>query len=315
VALALGFWSVIRADDLLARDDNARNVIAEQAIRRGAILDRDGALLAYSQADRAGIMQRMYPMPEAAGAVGYYSFTYGTAGIEAAYDDELRGEAWLNAWESLVDETLHRTMTGGDVRATVDRDVQQAVADALGDRSGAVVVVEVPSGRVLAMVSQPGFDPNGLEENWDALTADEDTSPLLNRATAGLYQPGGALQTVILAAMLGAHSELPNSGAEVLNAVVPDAHVSVRANGLTLTCLDDVPDRDLTLAEAYVYGCPAAFAEALSGSSTLTPDRAGNASTFGCWMPFEFKPRLATTCPIRLRSDPARVTRSTGRAG
>ena len=277
VAGALGFWSVIRADDLLARDDNARTVIAEQAIQRGAILDRDGDLLAYSEADARGIMQRVYPLPKTASAVGYYSFTYGTAGIEAAYDAELRGDAWMDEWESLVDDTLHRTLTGGDVRATVDRDVQQVIADTLGDRSGAVVVIEVPSGRVLAMVSQPGFDPNTLDDRWDDLTADEDASPLLNRVTAGLYQPGGALQTVILAARLSAYSDLPNSGAAVLNTTVADARDTVQANGLTLTCLDGVPDRDLTLAEAYVYGCPAAFANALNDESTLasplTPER------------------------------------------
>jgi peptidoglycan glycosyltransferase len=274
VGFALGFWSVIRAPSLLARDDNARNVIAEQAIRRGAILDRDGELLAYSVADESGIMQRVYPQPEAASAVGYYSFTYGTAGIEKAYNSELRGDAWLTEWESLVDEALHRTLTGGDVRATVDRDVQEAAAAALGDHSGAVVVVEVPSGSVLAMVSQPGFDPNKLDQNWDALTKAE-TSPLLNRVTAGLYQPGGTLETVILAAILSAYADLPNSGAAVLNAVVPDARDPVHVNGLTLTCLAGTPERDLTLAEAYVYGCPAAFANALdeTPNGSLTPER------------------------------------------
>ncbi len=319
VAVTLGFWSVIRADDLLAREDNARNVIAEQAIQRGSILDRDGAVLAYSRADKAGIMRRMYPVPAAAGAVGYYSFTYGTAGIEAAYDDELRGDAWLSDWQSLVDETLHRTLIGGDVRATVDRDVQQVAADALGNRLGAVVLVEVPSGRVLAMVSQPGFDPNKLDANWRALTADQDTSPLLNRVTSGFYQPGGALQTVILAALLGAHSELPNSGATVLNTMVPDAHDSVQANGLTLTCLDGVPDRDLTLAEAYMYGCPAVFANALSTesalTSTLTPERVWDRfATFGLLdvpEPVGFETAIRITLPRPLTDEtPAEVLRA-----
>ncbi|MBN1563465.1 MAG: hypothetical protein JXA10_06490 [Anaerolineae bacterium] len=271
VAVALGFWSVIRADDLLARDDNARTVIAEQAIQRGAIWDRHGDLLAYSEADAKGVMQRVYPLPETASAVGYYSFTYGAAGIEAAYDAELRGEAWISEWEALVDDTLHRTLTGGDVRATIDRGVQDAAATALGDRSGAVVVVEVPSGRVLAMVSQPSFDPNTLDEQWDDLTTDLETSPLLNRVTTGLYQPGGALQTVILAALVGAYTDLPNSGAAVLNMVVPNAREPVEVNGLTLTCLEGTPERDLTLAEAYVYGCPVTFAHALNESQNDSP--------------------------------------------
>lgn len=270
VALSLGFWSVIRAESLLARDDNARNVIAKQSIRRGTIFDQDGAALAYSVADESGVMQRVYPAPVATGAIGYYSFTYGTAGIEAAYDAELRGETWRSDWETVIDEALHRSLRGGDVRATVDVDVQQAAAGALAGREGAVIVVEVPSGRVLAMVSQPGFDPNTLEADWEALTENKATSPLLNRVTAGLYQPGGALQTVILAARLAAHSQLDAGGAVVLNTVVPDAREPVVVDGLTLSCLPDTPARDLTLAEAYVYGCPAPFAQALA-ETALSP--------------------------------------------
>lgn len=269
IALTLVFWSVIRSDTLLARDDNARNVIAEQAIQRGTIFDADGGVLAYSEADEQGIMQRIYPVP-AAGAVGYYNFTYGTAGIEDAYNSELRGEAWLSDWETLVDDVLHRSLRGGDVRATVDLDVQQAAAAALGQRGGAVIVVEVPSGRVLAMISQPGFDPNTLEDNWKALTRDEATSPLLNRVTAGLYQPGGALQTVILAAQLASYSELEAGGAAALNVVVPDAQAVIMADGVQLACLPGTPAGELTLAEAYVYGCPAAFAHLLD-EGALTP--------------------------------------------
>jgi cell division protein FtsI/penicillin-binding protein 2 len=81
VALGTVFRTVVQADSLLARQDNARSVIAEQGIRRGAIYDQNGDLLAASSAGEDGIARRKYPHPEAAGAVGYYSFKYGTAGI------------------------------------------------------------------------------------------------------------------------------------------------------------------------------------------------------------------------------------------
>jgi peptidoglycan glycosyltransferase len=271
VALGATFWGVVRADGLRAREDNGRNVIAEQSIRRGAIYDQDGNLLANSVETPDGIVRRVYPYPEAASAIGYYSFTYGSAGIEAAFDAELRGDAWRSAWDELVDSALHRAPRGGDILATIDLDTQRAITAEMGDRGGAAVVVEVPSGRVLAMVSQPGYDPNTLEINWERLTEDEATSPLLNRAAAGVYQPGGALQTVILGAILATQPDLSLTGAATLNAAVPGAREPVRADDLTLACLPGAPERPLTLAEAYSYGCPAPFAFALDG--TLTPER------------------------------------------
>ena len=223
IAAAAGYWGVVRADSLRGRDDNARNVIAEQTIRRGTIYDRGDTPLAFSQEQPNGLMQRVYPYPETVAAVGYYSFRYGVTGLEAEYDAQLRGDTWRGGWDRFVDSALHRAERGGDVRATIDLVVQQAAQSALGDRSGAVVAVEVPSGRVLALASAPGYDPNTLDQQWDALTADVDSSPLLNRATAGVYQPGSALETVVLAALLGAAPDLGAQGSTVLNAVVPGA--------------------------------------------------------------------------------------------
>ena len=275
IALSTAFWVVIQSDSLLARDDNARNVIAEQRIARGAIYDRDGERLAYSVEMKSGVMRRVYPHPDAAGAVGYYSLTYGTAGVERAYDPALSGDRYEDEWDTFVDDVLHRPQRGGDVRTTLDLDVQQAAADALAGRSGAVVIIDVPSGRVLAMVSQPGYDPNVLDDQWDALTRDEATSPLLNRVTAGLYQPGGALDTVILSGILGASPDLQVDGGYLLNEPLPGARDPVSVNGLTLTCLDVTPEGALTLAEAYVFGCPAPFADALAlvSEGALTPER------------------------------------------
>ncbi|MBN1681680.1 MAG: hypothetical protein JW966_15475 [Anaerolineae bacterium] len=270
VALSATFWAVVEADNILARPDNARNVIEEQRTRRGAILDRDGAPLATSQEHASGVMARVYPVPAAAAAVGYYSLTYGTAGIEAAYDPVLRGDENRDEWDQFVDDALHRAQEGSDVRSTIDLDVQLAAAEALGDRSGAVVAVHVPSGEVLAMVSQPGYDPNTLDDDWEQLTEDETTSPLLNRVTAGLYQPGGALQTVMLAAILASFPDLGAAGGYALNTEVPEAHEPITVNGLTLTCLPGTPDRVLTLGEAYAYGCPAPFVAALDNG--LTPE-------------------------------------------
>jgi peptidoglycan glycosyltransferase len=129
----------------------------------------------------------------------------------------------------------------------------------------------VPTGRVLAMVSAPGYDPNQLDRNWEQLTQDKQTTPLLNRVTAGLYQPGGALETVVLSTILSTNPDLKRSGEVILNTEAPNARDPVDVNGLKLTCLDGVPpEGPLTLAAAYVFACPAPFANATSDA--LTPE-------------------------------------------
>jgi len=281
VALSVTFWIVIQGKSLLAREDNARLVIEEQRINRGTIYDRDGEKLAYSAETETGIRRRIYPYPDAAGAVGYYSLKYGEAGIEAAYNEQLRGDNVQSDLEQEWAKTLHRAQQGGDVRSTLDLDVQLAVDEAMGTQRGAVIVVEVPSGRILAMVSHPKYDPNQVEDDWDRLTRDEDTSPLLNRAIAGLYQPGSALQTVMLVTMLSAYPDLTTAAGYVLNEELPDAQETVELNGLELTCQDQTPDQRLTLAEAYAYGCPAPFADALLKGAVQPGDLWQRLDVFG----------------------------------
>ena len=60
---------------------------------------------------------------------------------------------------------------------TLDANLQQAAYDALGDYKGAVVVMEADTGKILAMVSKPDFDPNTVYENWATLNSDEENSP------------------------------------------------------------------------------------------------------------------------------------------
>jgi penicillin-binding protein 2 len=92
------------------------------------------------------------------------------------------------------------------VYSTLDREFQRQVEELLGQRPGAVVVMDPRNGQVLAMVSYPRFDPNlfvgGISnENWQAL-ANDPGRPLLNRAIQGTYPPGSVFKIVTLAAAM-----------------------------------------------------------------------------------------------------------------
>ena len=257
LALALltatcGYWAIVRADYLNARDDNPRRVLYEQRIVRGRILDREGTVLADVEVANDGIVTRCYLVPEAAPAVGYASLRYGTGGIEAAFDEELRGEMGRSAWQAAWDELLHRPPHGHDVQLTLGAPLQAQAQEALAGQTGAVVLLDATTGEIMALASSPTFDPARLDEEWEILS-DDPTAPLVNRATQGLYQPGATLQTVVLAEAL-------DDGRADLAAPVTGITTTLIVNGARLGC-STPPSEPYALADAYGAACPVPFAE------------------------------------------------------
>jgi peptidoglycan glycosyltransferase len=242
LAALLGWWSSI-GPELTTRNDNPRRIFAEQHIQRGPIVDRTDRVLAESR-PVSGTFIRRYPLIDTASAVGYYSINYGLAGLEEAFDRTLRGTT------NPIDQLLHRPQIGAGVRTTLDAALTAQVAARLTE-PGAVVVLSVPDGQVLAMASFPTYDPNTLDADWKTLSTDP-AAPLLNRATQGLYQPGAILQTVLLAEAL-------ERGAATLTQTLPDLTAPVSAGELSLKCTY-VTQPVTTVVDAYINACPAFFA-------------------------------------------------------
>lgn len=250
IALALAYWGIVRREAIISIEQNPRLILDEQRIHRGLILDRTGAVLAASLTDQeSGLNLRRYPYPAAAPVVGYYSIRYGVGGIEAEYDEVLRGDSVLTPDEQVRRRILHRPQVGGDVRLTIDARIQQEAAKLLDGRTGAIVILSVPQGDVLAMASQPSFDANKLEANWDQLF-DDPAAPLLNRGTQGRYQPGSILQSVVLGAALDSDITVPASSW--------GDDLAVSLNGGVLPCAGAPPPVD-SLTSAYQWGCPVPF--------------------------------------------------------
>ncbi len=254
---AAAYWAITGANTILLRDDNPRRVIEMATTRRGTIFDRSNQVLVRSFVQDDGSIRRLYLRPAAYGALGYFSFTYGARGVEAAYDSFLTGENLSHTLtEALTNQVLHRPRIGSDIQLTLAMDVQTQVEHAFRGQRGAVIVLSIPSGDVLAIVSAPTFDPNTLDLNWDNLAADPN-APLFDRALQGRYQPGGILQTPLMAAAL-----LTN---RAINEPIENATANIHLNGLELSCAVRLPEIDLTFREAYALACPAPFA-ALSDS-------------------------------------------------
>ncbi len=253
VALAATYWAVVGPDTILLRQDNPRLVQAESQIHRGDIVDRNGTLLATSTFNSDDSFTRQYLYPEMDSALGYASIRYGVGGAEAAFNNALRGDNGAKDFlTQLTNGLLHRTQKGSDVRLTFDLSIQQQAVKAMGNHTGSIVVLDIPSGQVLALVSLPTYDPNTLDANWVALSK-APGNPFFNRALQGAYQPGIALQTPLMASALLANYPLDTP--------IVQATQNIKVGDVTIQCVATPPSDTLTLQQAYTYGCPYPFAK------------------------------------------------------
>ena len=252
MTVGLGYWGLVRAPALIERDDNPRKIEDERRIRRGDILDRRGRPLVRSQAGALGTWERIYAAPAAAPVVGYYSINHGTGGIESAYDASIRGERALGPIQQLEANLLHLYSAGVSVTLTLDLALEQTADHSLGEWPGAIVLLNVRSGDILAMVSHPTFDPNTLEADWPQLQYAAN-NPLLNRAAQGLYPPGLIFQTITMAAIM-------EEGLAGPTTVFTDRAGVIMTVDPPIACPDDPPRTRFTLFEAYTWPCNVLFA-------------------------------------------------------
>ena len=120
----------------------------------------------------------------------------GKTGIESLANFYLL-TSHVNLAEQVVNELGGTKSQGDDVYTHPGSGASAGGWAALGDRRGAVIAMEPDTGKILAMVSKPGYDPNTLAQDWEMLNADGGgQSPLLNRAAQGLYPPGSTFKIV-----------------------------------------------------------------------------------------------------------------------
>ena len=262
---------VFRADGLRSDPRNQRVLLDEYSRQRGQIT-ASGQLLANSLSTTGRYrFLRVYPEPLTyAPVTGFYSLRYSSTGLERAEDSVLNGSDERLFGRRLADFFTGRDPRGGNVDTTVVPRVQQAAWDALqradcaGPCKGAVVALEPATGRILAMVSAPSYDPNLLASHdatvqgqaWQQLR-DDPAAPLTNRAVAERYPPGSTFKVITAAAALagGAGENDPLTAAARIN--LPDSTATLENYGGN-PC---GPGPTATLREAFEKSCNTAFVE------------------------------------------------------
>jgi peptidoglycan glycosyltransferase len=200
----LNYIQVYRANSLNTRQGNTREVYQAFNKPRGSISTADGQVIARSvKSNDRFDYQREYPGGALYGQItGYFNFVFGDTGLERTYNNELSGTTARQRIRSVGDFFTKKDRTG-NITLTVRRDVQQTAHDSLGNQRGSVVALDPSTGAVLALWSNPSYDPNPLSshDNTTALNAKtaleaDPTKPLLAASYRDVHPPGSTFKVV-----------------------------------------------------------------------------------------------------------------------
>ena len=244
----LVYFNVVKAKDVINSPYNAgRQELMSNRITRGKILSNDGEVLARTDTDANGEETRVYPFQNLYSHVVGYS-TKSKTGIELLENFNLLSSD-VFFLEKLKNEFQDEKNSGNNVVTTLDHTLQTVASNALGDNQGAVVVMEPDTGKVLAMVSKPNFDPNEVATNWDSL---QGTSSLLNRATQGVYPPGSTFKIVTALAYMRQHPDYENYSYQCTG--------SITVGDMTIECYHGEVHGEVNFAQSFAKSCNTSFA-------------------------------------------------------
>lgn len=185
------YFQIFRSEEFINSPYNSLQDLFSDHVVRGEIISSDGYVLAKTTVGEDGTETREYPYGRVfAHAVGYS--VNGKAGLEnQANFSLLRSHAFF--LEQIANDLSGEKNIGDNVITTLNYELQTTAYDALGSYDGAVIVMEPETGKILAMVSKPDYDPNTIAADWETVNGEGSTA-LFNRATQGQYAPGSVFK-------------------------------------------------------------------------------------------------------------------------
>lgn len=244
------YFQACKSEEFINSPYNSLQDLFAEHVIRGDIASSDGKVLATTKVDEKGNETREYPYGRMfAHAVGYA--VNGKAGLESQENFSLlrSHEFFLT---QLTDDFKGDKSQGDRLVTTLDYEIQERAYEALGGHEGAVVVMEPKSGRIIAMVSLPDYDPNRIEREWESVTSGESTV-LFNRATQGNYAPGSIFKIFTTLEYCREHA-----GSE--DAYLFDCDGAFTQDGQTIHCASNKKHGKEDLESSFANSCNASYA-------------------------------------------------------
>lgn len=248
----LVYFNAFKGTEIINNSYNARIDNLTNTVIRGDIEASDGSILAITKTDSSGNETRMYPYGKVFSHVVGLS-THGKSGIEKMCNFYLL-KSNAGIIEQVYNDISDEKAVGANIVTTLDVTLQKTAYEALGSNKGAVVVMEPSTGKILAMVSKPDYDPNFASSMWDEwISYANDDSVLLNRATQGLYPPGSTFK--ILTAI-----EFVRENPNYNNFTYSCSGSTTTAGASTIHCFNQTAHGSEDLSHAFANSCNSAFA-------------------------------------------------------
>lgn len=247
----LVYFAVTNEQELINNSYNSRQEMLNMQNYRGSIYASGGEALAETKLLADGTEERWYPYGEVFSHVVGFS-TQGRTGIEAQANYYLI-HSNLPLPEKIANDVAGAKNAGDNVYTTLDAALQEAAFKALDNYRGAIVVSEPSTGRILAMVSTPGFDSNEIADIWEDLVEDKESSVLVNRASQGLYPPGSTFKIVTALEYI---RENPDTWQDY-SFTCPGYY---EEDGNRIRCYHGISHGKVDLTESFAKSCNASFA-------------------------------------------------------
>ena len=289
IALGAGYWQVLRSPDLSRAPDNPSVIAAARNVVRGAIVDRDGKVLASNKRSAAtGEPYRVYADRAFSTVIGYASTDFGTAGLERSWNAELTGVSNGDPIGDVLRKFRSDPYDPQKLTLGISSTLQRAAVEGLGSDRGAVVMLDPTTGEILALASTPTYDTGAIANprtSRDAFGAVQASAakPLVTRATQGQYVPGSVFKIVTAIAGLG-------SGRSTASTTFPEQPRAERdgllVEGFRIHEHPGVPSRSFDLAAATEWSSNIWYA--LAGMRTGGDNLAKFAARMGFGAPLGF---------------------------
>ena len=247
------YYTIHDSEVIISNPANRRQDNLAEFVVRGDIVTSDDVVVATTEVDEDGDESRVYPYGEMfCHVIGYNS--YGRAGVELEQNFNLL-RSHVNIVDKVKNELDGVKNPGDRVVTNLRFDLQETAMDSLHGARGAVVVMEPSTGKILAMVSSPAFNPEDIDSVWEHVHS-EDVDPeealLLNRVTQGLYTPGSTFKILTAIEYMREHPDYEDYGYS--------CEGSGAFNGLAIRCAGGKFHGDENLEQSFAYSCNTSFA-------------------------------------------------------